>query len=144
MTYPGAPCVYYGDEVGMQGGHDPDCRRTFPWDEGRWNQGLRAYVKQCIALRRAHPALRRGDYTRLYANGDIYAFGRRLGGETLVVVLNASRASFALDVPLKGYLPTGTRLRDAWTQAEASVTGGRLHGWTLAPRSETVLTVEGK
>ena len=34
MTLPGAPCIYYGDEVGMEGGHDPDCRRAFPWDEG--------------------------------------------------------------------------------------------------------------
>ncbi len=143
MTYPGAPCVYYGDEIGLQGGHDPDSRRTFPWDEGRWNQGLRAYVKWCIALRRAHPALRRGDYTRLYANGDIYAFGRRFGSETLVVVLNASQASFVLDIPLKGYLPTETHLRDVWSQAAASVAGGRLHGWALAPRSGTVLTVEG-
>ena len=143
MTYPGAPCVYYGDEIGMQGGHDPDSRRTFPWDEGCWNQDLRAYVKQCIALRGAHPALRRGDYARLYANNDIYAFGRRLGDETLIIVLNASQAPFALDIPLKGYLPTDTRLREVWTQAEASVVGERLHGSTLAPRSGTVFLVEG-
>jgi cyclomaltodextrinase len=143
MTFPGAPCVYYGDEIGLQGGHDPDSRRTFPWDRDRWNHGLRSYVKRCIALRHAHPALRRGDYTRLYANGDIYAFGRRLGGETLIVVLNASQASSVLDVPLKGYLPNGMRLIDAWSHAEAGVIGGRLRGRTLAPRSGTVLTVEG-
>ena len=37
MTLPGAPCLYYGDEIGLAGGNDPDCRRAFPWDETRWD-----------------------------------------------------------------------------------------------------------
>ncbi len=41
MTYPGAPCVYYGDEVGLSGGRDPENRGTFPWDETRWDHDLR-------------------------------------------------------------------------------------------------------
>ena len=61
LTYPGAPCIYYGDEIGLDGRHDPDCRKAFPCDENRWNHDLRDFFKRCIALRWAHPALRRGD-----------------------------------------------------------------------------------
>ncbi len=62
FTYPGAPCVYYGDEIGMDGQHDPDCRRSFPWEESKWDKGLLGYVKELIALRKKNPALRRGDF----------------------------------------------------------------------------------
>src|SRR5262249_35908155 len=37
-TLPGAPCIYSGDEVGVEGGIDPDNRRAFPWDETRWDR----------------------------------------------------------------------------------------------------------
>jgi neopullulanase len=77
FTYPGAPCVYYGDEIGLTGGHDPHCRRSFPWDEARWNLKILAHVKKLIALRKAYPALRRGSYHRLHADREVYAFGRR-------------------------------------------------------------------
>ncbi len=42
MTYPGAPCIYYGDEIGLTGGKDPGCRKAFPWDENRWDADLLA------------------------------------------------------------------------------------------------------
>jgi len=45
MTYPGAPCIYYGDEIGLTGGKDPDCRKAFPWDESKWDHDLRNSLK---------------------------------------------------------------------------------------------------
>lgn len=136
MTFVGAPCIYYGDEIGLQGGPDPDCRRAMPWDERQWDPELLAYVKKCTALRRAHPALRRGDVTHLYAAGGVYAFGRRLGGETIVVVFNNSPTSLALEVPVAGYLAEGTVLRDVWAGGEAPrVMNGYLRGATLPPYS---------
>ena len=57
FTYPGAPCIYYGDEIGLTGGHDPECRRSFPWDESRWNHDILAHVKKLIALRARLPGL---------------------------------------------------------------------------------------
>ena len=59
---PGAPCVYYGDEIGMEGGKDPDNRRAFPWDklsEGQ-NKPIHSYVKELIELRNKNRVLRDG------------------------------------------------------------------------------------
>lgn len=62
MTMPGSACIYYGTEIGLEGGNDPDCRRPMPWDkiaEGKYEKITRD-VKTLIALRRDHPAARRG------------------------------------------------------------------------------------
>ena len=88
FAYPGAPCIYYGDEIGLKGAHDPDCRRGFPWDDLRWNYNLLNYTKAVIALRKEYPPLRRGSYQRLYSEDRTYAFGRKHEGKTLIVVIN--------------------------------------------------------
>ncbi|MDO9065683.1 MAG: alpha-amylase family glycosyl hydrolase, partial [Chloroflexota bacterium] len=144
LTFPGAPCIYYGDEIGLAGGKDPACRGAFPWEQGRWRQDLRAYTKRCIGLRRAHPALRGGNFTSLQAETGVYSFGRRLGEETLVVAFNVSRGSRALAVPVESYLAEGSVWTDQWGAGTARVECGRLTGLTLAPRSAVVLTEDGR
>ncbi len=126
MTYPGAPCVYYGDEIGLHGRKDPDCRRAFPWDPSRWNAELRDFVKRCSALRRAHPALRRGDYTRLHARDEVYVFGRRLHNETLIIALNNGLSRATVDIDVAGYLPDNAVMADVWTASAATVQNARL------------------
>ena len=88
LTFPGAPSIYYGDEVGLPGGLDPDCRRTFPKKED-WNQSLYETHKELIALRHAQPALRTGTYKTLAAEGECYVFSRILGEEMVVVAVNS-------------------------------------------------------
>jgi len=139
MTYPGAPSIYYGDEIGLEGTHDPGCRGTFPWDEGRWNHDLRDHVRRCIALRRAHPALRRGDFRWLFARNDVLAYGRRLGSETLLVLLNASRYPVTVEVPVAGYLADGRRLGEVWGDQVVVVKGGHSEAVRVAARAGTVL-----
>jgi cyclomaltodextrinase len=143
MTFPGAPCVYYGDEIGMEGEHDPDCRRAFPWDVDRWDHDLLAFFRRAIALRHGHPALRRGRCRRLHADDrlGVYAFARQGEGETLAVVLNNGGASYDLDVPVDGLFPEGASLHDVWGGGRAGVTAGRVTGATLPPRSGAVLAV---
>ncbi len=94
MTYVGAPHIYYGDEIGMMGGGDPDCRRTFLWN---WKDDpervdVHDYVAALARARAAHEALRRGTFKTLEAQGPVYAFLRADGGDRVVVALNASNA----------------------------------------------------
>jgi neopullulanase len=92
LTYPGAPCIYYGDEVGLDGGHDPFCRKSFPWDEHKWDKNLQSYLKELISLRKKNPALRRGDFQRLWSADGVYAYSRALDGKTFIVALNVSES----------------------------------------------------
>jgi neopullulanase len=88
MTVPGAPVVYYGDEIALSGHGDPDCRCAFPWDESAWNHALRNHTRDCIALRHELPALRRGDFTICFADNHTVVYQRRYGEQIAVVALN--------------------------------------------------------
>ncbi len=80
----GTPCIYYGTEVGMTGGGDPDCRRVMPWDEGQQDADMLIFVKKVIELRKKHIELiTYGQRTlRLLENGllqlELYHNGMRL------------------------------------------------------------------
>lgn len=76
MTFPGVPCVYYGDEAGLEGYGDPLNRRTYPW--GREDRELLVWYKKIIALRNRHDVLKTGEWIPLYAQGHVYAFLRRI------------------------------------------------------------------
>ncbi len=101
---PGAPAIYYGDEIGMEGGKDPDCRRAFPWSGAGWNRDLRAHVKLLIELRKKYKAMRRGAYKRVWLDqaGASLAFVRRLAGQTVLIGINASSQRKVLRVPTAG------------------------------------------
>jgi cyclomaltodextrinase / maltogenic alpha-amylase / neopullulanase len=139
MSFPGAPSVYYGDEIGIEGRRDPDCRRTFPWDESAWNHDLRAFFKAAIALRHAHPALRTGAYQPLYAADGVYAFARSLGDEYIVVALNATRAPRNLHLPLAENRAGKGPWETVLGQASVSVDGAMLEV-RLPARSGAALT----
>jgi neopullulanase len=96
MTLPGAPCIYYGDEIGMEGRHDPDCRRAFRWEESRWNGGLLEFSRAAAALRHDHAAVRHGTFRTLAVDGEAMAYGRFSDGDTVVVALNAGDTSTRL------------------------------------------------
>lgn len=105
LTYPGAPCIYYGDEIGLDGKHDPDCRKAFPWDTSRWDHELLAYAKDLIALRKRLPVLRRGSYQRLYSADGVFAFSRKLDTEAAIIILNASDAPRTVEIPVAALSP---------------------------------------
>jgi cyclomaltodextrinase / maltogenic alpha-amylase / neopullulanase len=142
LTYPGAPCIYYGDEIGLDGGPDPECRKAFPWERSAWNLALREYIKKLIDLRKSHPALRRGTFQRLAAQDNLYAFGRKLGGEALVVAINASTETKRIDIPIQALgWNDDSRLSVAIgdDKIKAIVVQGQIKDLVLAPRSGVVL-----
>ncbi|MFL7812219.1 MAG: glycoside hydrolase family 13 protein [Anaerolineales bacterium] len=137
MTYPGAPAIYYGDEIGLEGAKDPDCRRAFPWNENEWNQDLRDYIQRWTAIRRNRTVLRRGSFLEIHRDGKRggYAYARKLGEESLLVVLNASatRRTYRLNVEELSWRD-GRIVRDLLSSEESIVSGTELN-LTLEPWS---------
>lgn len=95
LTYEGAPMIYYGDEVGMTGLTDPDCRRGMIWDAKEQNSDLLSHYKKLINLRKEYPVLRTGDTRTVWADSatNIYGFIRFDQGEQVLVLINNSPTS---------------------------------------------------
>lgn len=100
LTFPGAPSIYYGDEVGLPGRLDPDSRRGFPL-EAQWDQEILSYHRQLIALRHKYAALRIGSYQVLLAQGSTYIFARALADEELIVAVNIGTEPTKVSFELK-------------------------------------------
>ncbi len=115
LAAPGVPCLYYGDEVGLLGGADPDNRRPMPWEADRWNGEALAWMKTALAARRGSPALERGSIWLLAPSDDRLVVVRALPGELAVAV--ADRSSAGWDELDLSAVPgaAGARLRDAHT-----------------------------
>ena len=109
FTLPGLPCIYYGDEIAMQGYKDPFNRAYFDWNSH--DETLRGCVRLLAAFRSAHPAFVDGDFRILKAEGGLLVFTRRAGEDAVTVVINRAQAPVALTlcgervtVPEYGYL----------------------------------------
>jgi neopullulanase len=120
MTMPGAPCIYYGDEIGLASGDDPYCREAFPWQaEDSWDHELLAFYRQATALRHRHPVLRTGSFQTLYAAGETYAFQRRLDQQEAIVIFNNAAASVNIKLALPKTTPP--HFTSAWPEDDRQV-----------------------
>ena len=126
MTMPGAPTIYYGDEVGLTGDTDPDDRRPFPWDG--MDTDMLAHYQAVTGLRNEYSFLRTGSFDRLYTHNDdgTYAYGRKNLTGAAVVAVNRSEYARQLTIDLTGYVPEGTKLTDALSGGTYTVTGGTI------------------
>lgn len=104
ITLPGAPTVYYGDEVGVCGFTDPDNRRTYPW--GNENLELLEYHRYMNKWHRIRKELKTGSLIRLISTGGVVCYARVLKDNISVVIINAGEYTVKTDIPL--YL-TGMR-----------------------------------
>ena len=137
FAYPGAPCVYYGDEIGLEGGKDPDCRRCFDWDRGRWNSALFEHYRALIALRKARAELRHGATQLLVADGDVFAFGRFTASAASAFVIHRGGEPRTVRVPV-WQLPVSAAWRTASGAALAPDPDGCVTV-TVAPEDSVVL-----
>ncbi len=90
MTLPGVPCIYYGDEVGMEGFADPSCRRCFDWSntDNEYSREFRKWIE----LRNSSAAFYDGEFESLYTIGNVFAFARWKGNEKYIIAVNLSDA----------------------------------------------------
>jgi neopullulanase len=122
MTVPGAAAVYYGDEIGLTGGDDPDCRRAFPWDRpDSWDKSELQTVRKLAALRHTYPALRHGDWRLIWTGREAFAFERVYEGRSVLVVINRGGMLDALKLPVASAAPSVL-----WGQATVTPAGGGL------------------
>ena len=133
MTYPGAPCIYYGNEIGMSGGRDPENRAPFPWDESKWDHDLRNAVKTYAHLRLDHPVLRTGEFVPIYGEGRTIAYLRHLGRERVLVAINAGGVPWDINIPVTPHLAEGMVVEDLLGGGGAIVEEGHLRKATIPP-----------
>ena len=96
-TVYGFPSVYYGDEAGLEGYHDPFCRRPYPW--GDEDPVLTAHYRLLGRFRAAHPALCGGDFRFLYVTDTAFLYERAGGDDRVLVAVNVGNAPASVPVP---------------------------------------------
>lgn len=87
FCYVGMPCIYYGSEIGIEGEGDPDCRRTFDWNENNWDKDLFNFCKKIIELRKNEKCLQYGK-VKMYAEDDVFYLERTYGSVKITAVIN--------------------------------------------------------
>ncbi|MGB3462314.1 MAG: glycoside hydrolase family 13 protein [Rhodanobacter lindaniclasticus] len=129
MTYVGTPTIYYGDEYGMQGGADPDNRRTFDWSTGSITNSAVALTQKLVAIRKAYAALRTGSFMTLLTDNTnkIYAYGRFDASNRIAVALNNDTVAHSVNVPVwQLSVANGSQLTDLVSGTHYTVQNGQV------------------
>jgi alpha-glucosidase len=128
MTYIGVPCLYYGSELGLDGGTDPDNRRCMPWDDLTWDHDLRGFHQRLIDLRKNAPALVHGGYQTIHAADGLVVYQRQSPEQRLVVVgYREPDTLLAATIPVRhAGIDDGAVLTDVLSGQEFTVQNGML------------------
>lgn len=135
FTQAGVPCVYYGDELGMQGGPDPDCRRCMDWSGRDWRHDLLAHVQALAQRRRNRSEWREGALQTLACGADWLVYARYTATQATLVALNRGPA-LQVELPLAA-LPLQV---ERWHDADGvAIAGGATLSLVLEGRAERLL-----
>ncbi len=101
FTFPGVPCVYYGDEIGLQDEDGFGQRNCFPWDQSKWDLDLLSFYQKLIALRKDNQILAKGSFQILYWDEDLVLYQRMLKGERVLLTANrgGKKEAFSIQSP---------------------------------------------
>lgn len=135
FTFPGIPMLYYGDEIGMVGGQDPDCRRAMIWDEERQDLALQALVAHLAHLRTSQPALAGSRLDLLDVREDLIVYERISddGKEAIRVAINTGEDPVAITVEGEVLFHTGSTA----TLSKQELTGKSAAVWRVAISERT-------
>lgn len=100
FCYQGVPYIYYGDEIGLNGGDDPQCRKCMVWEEEKQNKELFNLYKTMISIRKHNKALIYGNYETIYCKDNILVFKRSYKGDSLLIYINNNDEERSINVSL--------------------------------------------
>jgi len=100
MTYEGAPSIYYGSELGMEGGQDPDCRRPMLWNENDWDHDMLSFYKKIIQLRHDNDAFRKGDFIHI-PHDDLLIYKKIHENGSALIIMNRTDKIHSIELGLE-------------------------------------------
>jgi cyclomaltodextrinase / maltogenic alpha-amylase / neopullulanase len=123
LTYMGTPCIFYGDEIGLAGGADPDCRKCMEWEEENQDRELYDFYKLLIHLRKTYRVLREGRFRFLRAEQDQHIIYERIDANYhFTVWMNNSGEEAVLTHPMEM-----NDWKDALSQEPVPVEDGQMN-----------------
>ena len=144
FVFPGIPAIYYGDEIGMPGGKDPDNRRGMQWNPTRWNDQLRTFTKRMIGIRKSLYPLRHGDWTVLpsmNSTNNLCLFLRRAKHQRTLILIHNQDQSTSVQIDIRQWFGQKTKkFIDHVSGGEYLSTKGILRLDQLSPNTGMILT----